>query len=263
MQIKELLNYNDIVIQCHNNPDADAVASGLALFWYVKKNGKQARLIYSGEHHITKANMVLLCRELQIPIEYAERLEKKPELLVCVDCRYGGGNVRRFEAENVAVIDHHPTGKDDPELSGLNEVRDQYGSCSTIVWDMLVDEGFDPADDENLATALFYGLYMDTARLQELRHPKDMDMRDVLQLHCRSDLMFMLQNCNLSEDDLEMTGMALMTCRHYPYSGNRKFTIIHVKQCAPNLLGVISDLAMENENTDVCAAFCVPSRTVL
>lgn len=257
MQIKELLQYNDIVIQCHNNPDADAVASGWALLCYLEQNGKQARLIYSGEHRITKANMVLLCEKLQIPIEYVEKLEEKPELLICVDCRYGGGNVRKFEAEAFAVIDHHPSGKNDPKLPKLNEVRDKYGACSTIIWDMMMESGFDPADNVQLATALFYGLFMDTARLQELRHPKDMDMRDALQFRCQSDLMFMLQNCNLSEDDLETTGMALMTCKHYSYSEDRKFSIVSIKQCDPNLLGVISDLVMENEKTDVCVAFCV------
>ena len=48
-----------------------------------------------------------------------------------------------------------------------------------------------------------------------------------------------------------------MTCRHYSYLEDRKFTIVNVKQCDPNLLGVISDLVMENEKTDVCVAFCV------
>lgn len=259
MQIQELLQYKDIVIQCHDNPDADAVASGWALHRYLEENGKQVRLIYSGKHPMTKANMVLLCRELQIPLEYVEELEEKPELLVCVDCRYGGGNVRKFEAETSAVIDHHPSGRYDPALPELSEVRDRYGSCSTILWDMLSEAGFDP--DAHLATALFYGLYMDTARMQELRHPKDMDMRDALQFRCQEDLMFMLQNCNLSEDDLETTGMALMTARHYPYAENRKFTIVSVKQCDPNLLGVIGDLVMENEQTDVCAAFCVQLNT--
>lgn len=261
MRLEELLNYNDMVIQCHDNPDADAVASGWALFLYLKKNGKPVRLIYSGKNRITKANMVLLCRELQIPIEHVEELDKKPELLICVDCRYGGGAASRFEAEEVAVIDHHRSGKYDPELPKLSEVRETYGACSTIVWDMLLDSGFDPAENTGLATALFYGLFMDTARLQELRHPKDMDMRDALQLHCQSDLLFKLQNCNLSEDDLETMGMALVGCRHYAYAEDKKFSIVNVKQCDPNLLGVISDLVMENEKTDVCVAFCVQLNT--
>ena len=41
MQLKDLLKYNDIVIQCHDNPDADALASGYALWWYLTKNGRR------------------------------------------------------------------------------------------------------------------------------------------------------------------------------------------------------------------------------
>ena len=41
MRLSELLDYNDIVIQCHDNPDADALASGYALFWYFKKMNKK------------------------------------------------------------------------------------------------------------------------------------------------------------------------------------------------------------------------------
>ena len=31
MKLSELLKYDDIVIQCHDNPDADALSSGYAL----------------------------------------------------------------------------------------------------------------------------------------------------------------------------------------------------------------------------------------
>lgn len=32
MKLKELLHYDNIVIQCHDNPDADAIASGYGLY---------------------------------------------------------------------------------------------------------------------------------------------------------------------------------------------------------------------------------------
>ena len=39
MKLYELLEYNDIVIQCHDNPDADALSSGYALYWYLQNMG--------------------------------------------------------------------------------------------------------------------------------------------------------------------------------------------------------------------------------
>ncbi len=58
--LKDLLEFDDIVIQCHDNPDADALASGFALKWYLKKHGKEARFIYGGRSPISKSNLVLM-----------------------------------------------------------------------------------------------------------------------------------------------------------------------------------------------------------
>lgn len=49
MKLNELLRFEEIVIQCHDNPDADAIASGWGLLRYFTSHGKQARLIYGGK----------------------------------------------------------------------------------------------------------------------------------------------------------------------------------------------------------------------
>ena len=54
MKLAELENYNPITIQCHDNPDADALASGFGLYTYFKWKGKEVRLIYLGRNQIRK-----------------------------------------------------------------------------------------------------------------------------------------------------------------------------------------------------------------
>ena len=135
MKLRDLLKYKDIVIQCHDNPDADALASGYAVFKYLESRGKKPRLVYGGRNVIRKSNLVLMIKELEIPVEHVVRIDK-PELLVTVDCQYEAGNVTRFDAWNVAVIDHHIQAGQLPENS---IVREKLGSCSTLVWSMLID----------------------------------------------------------------------------------------------------------------------------
>jgi phosphoglycolate phosphatase len=106
VKLHDLLVYDDIVIQCHNAPDADAIASGFALYSYLKSFGKEPRLIYGGRSVIRKTDLVMLIQDLNIPIKHVEQMDP-PELLVLVDCQYQGGNTTVFEAQNVAVIDHH------------------------------------------------------------------------------------------------------------------------------------------------------------
>ena len=137
MVLKSLEKYNQIVIQVHDNPDADAVGSGYALYRYFQAQGKDVRLVYSGKYTIGKSNMILLISELEIPIEYVSELDN-PELLITVDCQYGEGNVQKFEAQNIAMIDHHSTGR----LSGeMEEIRSHLVSGATICYIMLKEAG--------------------------------------------------------------------------------------------------------------------------
>ena len=76
MKLSELLAYDNIVIQCHNNPDADTIACGFGVYLYLKSKGKEPRLIYGGQNVIRKTNLVMLIRDLKIPIEHVDYLHK-------------------------------------------------------------------------------------------------------------------------------------------------------------------------------------------
>ena len=52
MRLRELLPYSSVVIQCHDFPDADTIASGFAVYTYLKDNGKEVRLVYGGRNEI-------------------------------------------------------------------------------------------------------------------------------------------------------------------------------------------------------------------
>ena len=150
MRLNELLNFDNIVIQCHDNPDADALSSGFALWYYFQKNGKEARFIYRGTRKLTKYNLLMMIERLNIPVEYDPELTSTPDLLVTVDCQYGQSNVTDTEATTIAVIDHHQKSGNTPELT---EIRSNLGSCATLIWDMMRTEGIDVNENTEVATA--------------------------------------------------------------------------------------------------------------
>lgn len=252
MKLNDLLGFRSVVIQAHDNPDADAIASGYGLWLYFRLKGKKVRLIYGGSRPIQKSNLVLMVEKLQIPIEHAEALHDEPDLLLTVDCQYGERNVQKFNGKTVAVIDHHVASAD--KLPPLSEVRSTYGACSTIIWDLLKEEGYDPAENEELATALYYGLFMDTGKLQEIHHPKDKDMRDALEVRLNRATLTILQNSNLSEEELKIAGKAMADI-DYHKSGH--YALAMAQRCDPNILGVISDALIEVEGVGTCISFCV------
>ena len=59
MMLEELLGYDRITIQCHDNPDADTIACGFGVYLYLKSKGKEPRLIYGGQNVIRKPDFPL------------------------------------------------------------------------------------------------------------------------------------------------------------------------------------------------------------
>lgn len=247
MKLKDLYMYQEIVIQCHDNPDPDSLASAFALFTYFEAKGKHVRIIYGGKLHIQKSNISIMIETFNIPVEHVTQLSSEPELLITVDCQYGAGNVQKFFAKNVAIIDHHQIEIDNIPLS---EIRSNYGSCSTLVWQLLQEDGFDINSNIVVSTALYYGLFTDTNQLSEISHPIDKDMRDLL--HYDKSTILLLKNSNLSLSELEIAGIALI---RYLYNEAKRFAVIKAQPCDPNILGLISDLVLQVDGIDNCVVY--------
>ena len=248
MELKEFLKYKNIVIQCHDNPDADALASGYALMWYFQQNDKKARFIYRGRNEIKKSNLMIMCKELDVPVEYEPFFAEEPELVIYVDCQYGQKNVTTTKAKRIGIIDHHQ--KSEIPATAISYIRSDVGSCSTLCWNLIRNEGFNPNDNRMLSTALYYGLFSDTNRLSEVSHPLDRDMLD--QLVVNKATVTEMINSNISLDELQITGKAIM---NYEFHESNRYLVIEAEACDPCILGVISDFALETENVNVCVAF--------
>lgn len=256
MRLKDLLQYNQIIVQCHDNPDADAIASGFGVYFYLKEMGKNVRLIYCGNNVIRKSNLITMIRELDIPIEHIRNGEKEEpvELLVTVDCQWGEGNVSPYPAKKIAVIDHHRVERKLPELS---RVESSLGACSTLVWMMLCEEGIDINTDEDLATALYYGLYKDTGNFDTIYQEKDLQLKEEAAFDY--GLITRLKNANISIEELETAGAALLRC---DYNEQYRFAVVKAGQCDPNVLGLISDMVLEVDAIDVCVVFNIQQNGV-
>ena len=90
--LQKLLKYKKICIQCHDNPDPDAIASAFGVQHYLNHNGIESRIIYGGEQEITKTNLKILLKECGIEIEKTDKIEED-EFLVLVDGQKGQMNM--------------------------------------------------------------------------------------------------------------------------------------------------------------------------
>lgn len=246
MFLEQFMQYEEITIQCHDSPDADTLGAGYGLFSFFEERGKCVRLVYSGANRITKPGLVLMVEHLEIPIRYVENMDIKG-VLITVDCQYRGGNVTPLQSGQIGMVDHHPACV---PVDGRCCIRSGYGSCCTVVWELLQEMEYDVNAHPNVATALYYGLYSDTGQLSEIYHPVDRKMRD--SLYVDREILDQMLNANLSRNELLIAGEALAG---YYYDEEYRFATVRTRPCDPNLLGVISDLVNQVATIDMCVVY--------
>ena len=243
--LKNLIQFKRIVIQCHDIPDADAICSGFALQEWLKSMGTQAQLVYSGSAQITKPSLAMLLDMLQIELDYVTEFPADVDLLITVDCQRGAGNVRKLplpEGVGFAVIDHHH-----PEIDeGVHcIIRSNLSSCATLVWDLLSKQDF--SMDRRVQNALFYGLFTDSNGLSELSHPLD---RDLAEIAIDNGLIRKLKDAAITAEELDIIGAALADRQVLDTVG-----VFHAAPCDANLLGFTSDIARQVAQLDCCVVY--------
>jgi nanoRNase/pAp phosphatase (c-di-AMP/oligoRNAs hydrolase) len=150
-----LADADRVLIMLHNDPDPDAIASGLALRNVLRRTKTTA--IIGAIHGVTRPENLRMLNLLDIHIEaITPESLKEYERIAMVDVQphYFGGLIDRVDL----VIDHHP------EQTGytavFKDIRPDYGSTSTILTEHL--RAVDVNISERTATAMLYAIKSDT-----------------------------------------------------------------------------------------------------
>jgi len=144
-----------VLILLHNDPDPDALASGLALRNVLRRNRQTA--VIGAFEGVTRPENQRMMNLLDIYVEQmttAHVADFDRIAMVDVQPHYFGGEIDRVDL----VIDHHP------EQSGYTavykDIRVDYGSTSTILTEHL--RAVDANISERTATAMLYAIKSDT-----------------------------------------------------------------------------------------------------
>jgi nanoRNase/pAp phosphatase (c-di-AMP/oligoRNAs hydrolase) len=144
-----------VLIMLHNDPDPDAMASGLALRNVLRRT--KATAIIGAIHGVTRPENLRMVNLLDIHVETItpESLREFDRIaMVDVQPHYFGGLIDRVDL----VIDHHP---EQPGYTAVfKDVRADYGSTSTILTEHL--RAVDVNISERTATAMLYAIKSDT-----------------------------------------------------------------------------------------------------
>lgn len=146
----------------HDNPDPDAIASGVALASIAESVGVQAEVNYFGE--ITHQENRAFVNALDLDIRKVEADAFDPDVfdaIALVDHTRPGVNDSLPPETDVAfVLDHHPPREPIDRTDRFVDIRPALGSTSTILTEYYDGLGLDPGP--TVSTALLYGIRTDT-----------------------------------------------------------------------------------------------------
>jgi len=154
-----LRGLDSLAVLTHDNPDPDAIASGVALATIAEAAGCEVEVCYFGSinHQENRAFVNVLNLELRNLIEPGE-IESFDGLALVDHSRPGVNDQLPEETPVDIVIDHHPPRT--PVDAGFVDLRSDVGATSTLLVDYLEQFGLDVAD--TVATALLFGIHVDT-----------------------------------------------------------------------------------------------------
>lgn len=144
------------------NADPDAIASAMAIKRILRYRVKGVTIAHPNE--IRRVNNVTMVERLKVPLEKLRNVDcDEFSKKVIVDSQ--PNHLPAFEnIEFDAIIDHHPTGNGGWQDVPFVDIRPEYGACSTMLVEYLRAGNMKPS--VALATALFYGIKVDTQNFE-------------------------------------------------------------------------------------------------
>ncbi|WGI16852.1 DHH family phosphoesterase [Methanonatronarchaeum sp. AMET-Sl] len=204
--ITEIGQEGRLGIFLHSNPDPDSIAAGYALQKIAQQLDIESDIVYSGEigHQENRAFVNLLDINL-IRFEEVGGIEKYEKIALVDNAIPGQNNALPKDIEVNIVIDHHDI---DVDLKGdFIDIRTDVGSTSTIMTKYLQE--LDIFVDQELATALLFGIRTDTLEFKRNVNPSDMTAANFLYTLADRDRLQELEAPAMDAETLDILGDAI------------------------------------------------------
>jgi len=240
-----------VYIQTHNYPDQDALASAFGLQELLRYKGIESVICYQGE--IDKANTITMTEKLGIELYDVDDLPIQPEdEIILVDGQKGNVNLEEQVGDEIACIDHHPM--QDTDSYRFFDIR-TVGACATLIAEYFLENEIPVS--RNVATALVYGIKMDTANLMRQTTDADVDMFCTMYKKADIDLIRLFESHSLIMTDLDAYREALKDLKVYGYNVG----VANVgADCSEAMMGTLSDFIMSLDVVEFSVVYSYRAR---
>jgi nanoRNase/pAp phosphatase (c-di-AMP/oligoRNAs hydrolase) len=190
-----------VLIILHNDPDPDAMASGLALRTVLHRTKLTA--VIGAFQNVTRPENLRMVNLLDLQVETltTEMLTHFDRIaMVDVQPHYFGGQVEHVDL----VIDHHP---EQPGYNALyKDIRPDYGSTCTILTEHL--RSVDVDISERTATAMLYAIKSDTLFFNRQTNRADIEAFSFLYPLADATLIRKMEGAEITQERLEYVARA-------------------------------------------------------
>ncbi len=234
----------NIYIQTHDYPDPDAVSSAFALKTLLELNSVEAKIVYVGKiDRISTERMVSLFR---IDIQSFDGNYNDGDNIILVDSQNKAGNVTINGGNVFASVDHHPTGVPcEYEYQQLNLI----GACASVLTNEYIETNTEMPED--VATALLYGLKMDTLNFTRGTTETDISCFSYLLCHSDKENLRFLETSNLILSDLKAFGLAIENIKVIADIGISFVPF----DCPDGLISALSDFMLSIDEISISIVF--------
>lgn len=243
------LKTNEVFIQTHNFPDPDAISSAFGLQYLLKVNGIEATICYKGK--IDRYNTRKMMELFGIRAVNVDRLGDsiKDRKIILIDAQKGSGNTYELDNEGVMSIDHHPIFEHYEYI--YEDIRDNVGACASIIASYFFENNIEMPT--NVATALLYGIKIDTAQLTRRVSDLDLDMFYKLFHKADKEKVAFLESNSVQLEDLKAYGSAIesISVEDYVSFANTG------KDCPEALIAEVADFMIEIQNVYFSVVYSV------
>lgn len=247
-QLVDLLKGHVVYLQTHNFPDPDALASAYGMQVFLKANGVPSTICYAG--NVEKNSTKRMMQEFGIKALHIEELShmQETDYIVTIDAQKYNSNITDFVGSEVACIDHHPTMT--PCAYEYSDIR-ICGACASIVTNYFIESS--TSLDTNTATALLYGLKMDTDSFNRGVTDFDIEMFSYLHKVADNQKITSMHNNNMEIEDLYAYGEAIRNIKIYDNVGFAKISF----DCPDALIAMISDFILGLDIVELSVVYSV------
>ena len=236
----------NVYIQTHDYPDPDALASAFGLQQLLKVYGIDAPICYFGT--VEKVNIRMMMDVFELESLSEKEMDKidLDSVVINVDVQKNNSNLTDMRGEEMVCFDHHPWVTDVAYDIVFHKI---VGACATIIAELYEELGV--AIPRDVATALLYGIKMDTRNLCSGVTDDDLEMFAHLHKYADGDLIMRLDNNSLQLSDLRAYGAAIQNIAVFGRMG-----FVHIPfDCPDGLIASVSNFILSLDAVEISVVY--------